>query len=194
MLCGQEHPRWHAENVFEKKLYRGNFSGERASPQPRGIPHVYSVFQRRGNAANIYFWPGATPPWFVEDISLETAETSVLTVYVRANQGAKYPCPICGKSCKAHDYLEISWRHMNSFQHECILKARVPRINCSGHGVRRVQVPWAREGSGFTLLFEQLVLAYARYMPVPSISRLVGETCGRIWRIFSGMWIWPCPK
>ena len=37
------------------------------------------------------FGLGLTPPWFVEDISMETAETSVLTVHVRANQGAKYP-------------------------------------------------------------------------------------------------------
>lgn len=37
------------------------------------------------------FGLGLTPPWVVEDISLETAEASVLTVHVWANQGQNTP-------------------------------------------------------------------------------------------------------
>lgn len=44
-------------------------------------------------------------------------------------------------------------------------------------------MPWARPGSGFTLLFEGLVLALVKDMPVLSLARLVGETDTRIWRI-----------
>src|SRR5690606_34167456 len=38
-------------------------------------------------------------------------------------------------------------------------------------------------GSGFTLLFESLVLAMAREMPVKAVADLVGENDTRIWRI-----------
>ncbi len=33
---------------------------------------------------------------------------------------------------------------------------------CPDHGVKRIQTPWAREGSRFTLLFEQAALMLAR--------------------------------
>ncbi len=36
-------------------------------------------------------------------------------------------------------------------------------------------MPWARERSDFTLLFEALVMALAKEMPVAAIGRLVGE-------------------
>jgi transposase len=46
-----------------------------------------------------------------------------------------------------------------------------------------VQAPWARPGSGFTLLFEALVLTMAPHMPVRAVARLVGEHDTRLWRI-----------
>ncbi|MBU2736619.1 transposase family protein, partial [Acidithiobacillus caldus ATCC 51756] len=54
---------------------------------------------------------------------------------------------------------------------------------CPEHGVHLVPVPWAREGSGFTLLFEALVMAMVREMPVLTVSRLVRETDQRLWRV-----------
>jgi len=38
---------------------------------------------------------------------------------------------------------------MNFFQYRCELVAKVPRTWCRTGGVHQVQVPWAREGSGF---------------------------------------------
>ncbi|WP_435548660.1 transposase family protein [Desulfobacterium sp. N47] len=43
------------------------------------------------------------------------------------------------------------WRHLNFFQHEAYLTARVPRVDCGDCGIKTVEVPWARSGSGFTL-------------------------------------------
>ena len=51
------------------------------------------------------------------------------------------------------------------------------------HGVKQVSVPWARAGSGFTLLFEALVMALVREMPVKAAAALLGEHDTRIWRI-----------
>jgi transposase len=44
-------------------------------------------------------------------------------------------------------------------------------------------VPWARERSDFTLLFEALVMALVKEMPVNAVGGLVGEHDTRIWRI-----------
>jgi transposase len=44
-------------------------------------------------------------------------------------------------------------------------------------------VPWARERSDFTLVFEALVMALAKEMPVKAIGGLVGEHDTKIWRV-----------
>lgn len=73
---------------------------------------------------------------------------------------------------------------MNFFQHEAYLHARVPRVDCShGCGIKQIDVPWARSGSGFTLLFEALILSYCREMPVNKVGELMGEHDTRLWRV-----------
>jgi transposase len=57
------------------------------------------------------------------------------------------------------------------------------RVKCAGCGVKRVSVPWARNGSGFTLLFEALVMRMMTSMPVAAVGRLVGEHDTRLWRV-----------
>ena len=61
--------------------------------------------------------------------------------------------------------------------------ARVPRVCCAEHKVRQVALPWARERSGFTLLFEALVMALVGEMPVASVAGLIGEEDKRVWRV-----------
>jgi transposase len=77
----------------------------------------------------------------------------------------------------------MSWRHLNFFQHACIISARVPRTDCPDHGVLRINVPWARPDSGFTLLFEQVALTLMREMPVAAAARIIGVTDKRLWRV-----------
>jgi transposase len=44
-------------------------------------------------------------------------------------------------------------------------------------------VPWARPGSGFTLLFEALVLSFAAVMPIAKVAAMTREHDTRIWRV-----------
>ena len=100
-----------------------------------------------------------------------------------AARGSLFPCPVCGKPCKAHDFAEFTWRHLNFFQHHCFITAKVPRTDCPEHGVLRITVPWAREGSRFTLLFEHAALLLVREMPVLAAARIMEITDHRLWRI-----------
>jgi len=61
----------------------------------------------------------------------------------------------------------------------------VPRVNCRKCGVKLVKVPWARPGSGFTLLFEALVMVLAREIPVKVMSKILQEHDTRLWRILN---------
>jgi len=107
----------------------------------------------------------------------------VLEILLETERGAAFPCPECGRHCKAHDFKDFTWRHLNFFQHHCLITARVPRTDCREHGVKRVRVPWARDGSGFTLLFEQAAMTLVREIPVLAVARFIGITDKRLWRI-----------
>ena len=80
-----------------------------------------------------------------------------------------------------HDTIERRWRHLDFFQYRCELVAKVPRTWCGKDRVLQVQVPWAREGSGFTLMMEALMLLLSAEMPgnarpIRSMSTIPG--CG----------------
>ena len=127
---------------------------------------------------------GVTPPWRLVEQRLDTnKQPHVLDILLETERGTEFPCPDCGKLCKAHDFKEFTWRHLNFFQHHCLITARVPRTGCPEHGVKRANVAWAREGSGFTLLFEQAAMILVREMPVLGAARLMDITDKRLWRI-----------
>ncbi len=126
---------------------------------------------------------GLTPPWRVENLEFNP-DRHRLDLYLGFERGSRFACPQCaGAGCPVHDSTDKEWRHLNFFQHEAYLHARVPRVRCEEHGVLQVAVPWAREGSGFTLLFEALAMLLMREMPVKAASRIVGEQDTRLWRV-----------
>ncbi len=95
------------------------------------------------------------------DQDLDTStQPHQLHLEVAGDRGARYPCPQCAALCPAHDFSEKRWRHLNFFQHECYITASVPRVTGPEHGGGHlVEVPWARKGSAFTLVFEKAALA-----------------------------------
>lgn len=57
--------------------------------------------------------------------------------------------------CTAHDTAERTWRHLDFFQYETYIHAKMPKVSDG-------QAPWARKNSGFTLLFEGWVMELAK--------------------------------
>ena len=126
---------------------------------------------------------GLSGPWEIRDIRFSVKENR-LDIEIDFRKGSKFTCPSCGKKdCNAYDTEETVWRHLNFFQHKTYLHARRPRIDCEDCGVKTVKVPWGRQGSGFTYLFESFVMILAREMSVSAISRILNEHDTRIWRI-----------
>lgn len=126
---------------------------------------------------------GLEEPWKVEGIEF-SEEDGTLRISLGFERGAKFPDPKDKQSlCPVHDVSEKSWRHLDFFQHRTELVARVPRIKAADGKVRQVELPWARPGSGFTLLFEAFIMTLCREMAVDAVARLVGEHDTRLWRI-----------
>jgi transposase len=124
---------------------------------------------------------GLQAPWTVKDIELNTAKRRIdfQVVY----EAKRMACPICGMADQGiHDRAARSWRHLDFFQYEAWLHAEVPRVQCGGCGkTTQVSVPWAREGSGFTLLFEALALSLCRELPVSQAASLMRVAAKRLW-------------
>jgi transposase len=121
-------------------------------------------------------------PWRIANVEFN-AEGKRLDIRIDFPKGSEFACPKCGRQAKAYDTTEKTWRHMNFFEHECYLVARVPRIECPDDGVLKVTVPWARKGADFTLLFESLSMLLCREMPVNTVSRILGVDDNKLWRM-----------
>ena len=126
---------------------------------------------------------GLTPPWTVSRSDFDP-EARRLDIEIDFAPGSRFACPTCGVAdCAAYDTERMTWRHLNFFQHQAYLNARAPRVRCDKCGVKTVSVPWARPDSGFTLLFEALVMTMVSAMPVKAVARIVGEHDTRLWRV-----------
>ena len=125
---------------------------------------------------------GLVPPWEVDKVELDTARRRI-DFEVRCSAKA-LSCPHCGAADqRIHDRLRRSWRHLDFFQFEAWLHADVPRVACASCAkTSQVGVPWAREGSGFTALFEALALALCRELPVKQAAALLRCADKQLWR------------
>ncbi len=124
-------------------------------------------------------------PWQVTSAAFDE-EAGKLEIGLDFARGSPFACPVEGCrefACPVHDTIEKIWRHLDFFEHQAFLSARVPGTHCAEHGVHLVAVPWARPGSGFTLLMEVAMLTFARHMPIAPLAAMAREHDTRIWRV-----------
>lgn len=127
-------------------------------------------------------------PWYVKEVKLnkpQDAARGQLDIYIDFKVGSKFRDEQ-GKDCGVYDTEERSWQHLNFFEHNCYIRARVPRIKQEDGKVKTVIVPWARPGSGFTLLFEAFAMLLIEYeMPVSKVASTLRVVSNRLWRVFN---------
>ena len=124
---------------------------------------------------------GIEAPWLLEKVEVD--ENKDLHMYVKYKRGERFKCNQCQELCPVYDTVNKTWRHLNCFEHKTYIHCKVPRVKCEKHGVHLVEVPWAKVNTGFTLLFEAFVMQLAKKMSILSISQLLDESTGRLWRI-----------
>jgi transposase len=128
---------------------------------------------------------GVEEPIFIERIEFDK-QCGELHIHMNFRRGGKFSCPSCGATeCPVHDTTEKTWRHLNFFQYKCYIHFRTPSTKCDDCGVHLFVPFWGRPQSGFTVLFEALIMTLAREMPVSEIAKLVDEHDTRLWRIIN---------
>ena len=125
---------------------------------------------------------GLEDPWFIAESRFDV-EAKRLDIDISFAPDARFDCPCCGEAgCRVYDARPLTWRHLDFWQHTTYLNARVPRVRCDACGVKKVRVPWAREGSGFTLLFEALALTLCQSQPVSHAAKMLRVRDKQLWR------------
>ena len=130
---------------------------------------------------------GLQPPWQVVKIAFvpDASGREELHLTLGFSPGSRFP-DANGTPCPVHDTVARTWQHLSFFEHACFLHCGVPRIQTPEGKVRTVPVPWARAGSGFTLLFEALALALIeREMPVNRVAEVMRVNPQRLWTVFN---------
>jgi transposase len=122
---------------------------------------------------------GISVPWYVVGADFN-AQARTLTIRVDFAPGSRFGVPGVDGEHPVHDTVSKRYRHLNFFQHECFLEVRVPRVRLPDGAVRQVEPPWAGKLSGFTLLFEALVLMLCQQMTFAAAARLVGQSRHRV--------------
>ena len=125
---------------------------------------------------------GLQDPWKVDEVRFEPEQGEIH--FDLACDAKRLGCPVCAAGDQSiHDRTQRTWQHLHFFQFKAFLHAPLPRVKCAQCGkVTQVEVPWARPGSGFTLLMDALVLTLAKKLPVSAIAKMFGVSENRIWR------------
>jgi transposase len=121
---------------------------------------------------------GITEPWFVKEVDFDS-EQQEMTIRVDFVRGTRFRHPRAPGEHKVHDTEIKRLRHLNFFQHRCVIEIRVPKLKLLD-GYAEVEPDWVGQISGFTLLFEALVLKLAQHMPFAAVARVVGESWHRV--------------
>jgi transposase len=122
-------------------------------------------------------------PWTIERVSLDAHERS-LDIRLVHRRNAAFSCPECGRRAPLYDHAPArSWRHLD--HGDCIthLHAQVPRVDCPGHGIRRVHVPWAPPGARFTTAFERHAIDVLLEADITGATRLLRISWDEAWSI-----------
>ena len=122
---------------------------------------------------------GVSPPWYVAGVEFDGAART-LRIQIDFTPGSRFAVAGVEGVHPVHDTVSKRYRHLNFFQYECQLEVRVPRVKLPEGAVRQVEPPWAGKLSGFSLLFEALVLLLSQQMPFRGVARLVNLSAHRV--------------
>jgi transposase len=97
----------------------------------------------------------------------------------------RFPVPGVAGAHPVHDTRIKHLRHLNFFQHECLLEVRTPRVTLPDGRVVLIEPDWVGKLAGFTQLFEALVLTMAQHMTFAAVAELVDLSWHRVHAICS---------
>jgi transposase len=149
-----------------------------------------------------------TDPWFVKDLEFNEKDKR-LDIFIDFKRGSEFSYEFIEtktetsqelkdgtkvkvdteveigretfNNLKAYDTKDKTWRHLNFFEHECYLHARVPRVKLPNGKTKLIKTPWEGMSNGFTLLFEALLMQLCSAMPFKKVADLTRVSDDKLW-------------
>jgi transposase len=114
---------------------------------------------------------GLSAPWYVKQADFDI-EKNTLIISIDFIKGSRFTYEGVEGAYPAYDTRTNQYRHLNFFQHDCILEVREPRIQIPDGRTVLVKPNWVGKLRGFTLLFEALIMAMCSKMPFDTVAKL----------------------
>ncbi|MEE9357577.1 transposase family protein [Candidatus Vondammii sp. HM_W22] len=134
------------------------------------LPLIEWVNQRAPPLEVKIYTPRSWVSRVLGSVELALSEREV-AVQVEQEAGAKQCCSTYGQISPGYDSSAAGG--LDTCQYKTILVTDVPRMKSEEHGVGTVSVPWAEPGSGFTAMFEALVIDWLKEASISAVSRLM---------------------
>ena len=96
---------------------------------------------------------GITAPWKVTRVQIK-GDLKEVHVHVECARGEVWVNPKTQQRAQIKDWVERTWRHLDTLEYTTIVYAKVPRVQLSKFKSEMVAVPWAEPGGRFTRRFE----------------------------------------
>jgi transposase len=126
---------------------------------------------------------GLKDPWLITKVELDTNGKRV-DIYIEHRNGVRFPCPLCQQFSGIYDHTpEREFRHLNVCQMLAYLHVRVPRVQCTTHGVQQITHGLAENNATMTFEMESLVLDVSQECSVESTSHLLDVDWHTCWDI-----------
>jgi hypothetical protein len=121
-------------------------------------------------------------PWSVKSVKSVEFDLPAkrLVVLIDFAPGTRFALPGHEGLHPVYGTITKEYRHLNFFQHQCHLRVRTPRVCLPDGLVRLVEPEFTGRLSGFTALYEALLLMLAQQMPFSAVARLTGESPHRV--------------
>lgn len=124
---------------------------------------------------------GLNNPWYVKKFNLNIEEER-LDIYLDFERWSKFE-NIDWDMVWVEQTENKIWKHLFFWQYPTYLHCRVPKLKDKEWKVKMIKLPWAREWSWFTLLFESLVLELGKHIPLSKLWEHLWEEDERLMRV-----------
>jgi transposase len=122
-------------------------------------------------------------PWQVGRVAFFSG-AGELNVFLEHKSRTRFPCPECNWVLPVHDHAPSRrWRHLDHGGSMTWLHARLPRVHCLEHGIRRVSIPWAPPEARFTTAFERHAIDVLLEADVLGAARLLRISWDEAWNV-----------
>lgn len=113
-------------------------------------------------------------PWYIDRVVMDKGRNRV-DIYVDHEKGIRGRCPECNELFSIYDHSpEREFRHLDVCQMMTFIHVRLPRVQCSRHGVRQIPNEFGDGNAEMTFEFERKLLAVAEVCDTQGAADLCG--------------------